>query len=226
MNRKHQTDREVVRDTYAKLASEYDKRWSFYVRATTDATVGRLPLSLGDTLDVGCGTGALLTRLMSVSPDSNFTGVDASVEMLGVARARLPAEVTLNQCWAEELAFDDCSFDTVISCNMFHYIRRPDTALAEMMRVLRPNGALVITDWCDDYVTCKLCDLYLRWFDASHYRMYGVSQCRERLRAAGAQNITIEKYKITWLWGLMTAIAHKPSGRTAPVSSLPLQHAT
>jgi len=169
----------------------------------------RLPRTVGDVLDVGCGTGALLTCLLNDSQASSLTGVDASREMLDIARKRLTPNVTLRESWAEQLPFDDCSFDTVVSCNMFHFIRQPNDALDEMLRVLRPNGVVIITDWCDDYLFCKLCNIYLRWFDPSHFRMYGVSQCRQLLEAANANDIEIEKYKITFLWGLMTATARK-----------------
>jgi ubiquinone/menaquinone biosynthesis C-methylase UbiE len=99
---------------------------------------------------------------------------------------------------------------------MFHFIRRPGDALDEMLRVLRPNGVVIITDWCDDYLTCKLCNIYLRWVDPSHFRMYSVSQCRELLEAANARDIEIDKYKITLLWGLMTATAHKSCDAIQP----------
>jgi ubiquinone/menaquinone biosynthesis C-methylase UbiE len=217
---------DAVTKQYAKLARDYDSRWSLYVHATTDATIKRLPSSLGSTLDIGCGTGALLSRLVNDFPDSRLTGVDASSEMLDIARGRLPHDVTLRECWAEDLPFEDGSFDTVVSCNMFHFIRSPNDALDEMLRVLRPNGNLVITDWCDDYLTCKLCDLYLRWFDPSHFRMYGQSDCRKLLQAANARQIMIEKFKITFLWGLMTATAKKHSDPILTETFAPLQNAT
>ncbi len=94
-------NREHVTKQYAKLAADYDSRWSYYVRATTDATIQRLPDSLGSVLDIGCGTGALLTRLQTTRPASQLAGVDASAEMLAIARDRLHPEVTLRKSWAE-----------------------------------------------------------------------------------------------------------------------------
>lgn len=206
---KNNRDRHQVTAQYAKLAKDYDQRWSHYVRATTEATVERLPDLCGNLLDVGCGTGVLLERLQTASGESRLAGVDASAEMLEVARRRLSSSTSLCRAWAEELPFDDGTFDTVVSCNAFHFIRGPEAALHEMLRVLRPGGSLVMTDWCDDYLMCRLCDLYLRWFDPSHFRMYGAGECRRMLEAAGARKISIDRYKISVLWGLMTAQAYK-----------------
>ena len=160
---------------------------------TTDATLTRMPRNLGDVLDIGCGTGAILCGLLELAKD------------------RLPPQVELREGWAEELPFQDSSFDTVVCCNVFHFIRHPNQALQEMLRVLRPGGVMIVTDWCDDYLTCKLCDIYLRWSDPSHFRMYGVSEFQRLIEDAGASPVQIEKYKVTWLWGLMTASATKPT---------------
>lgn len=230
MTQDNTPDRNAVLDHYARLAGEYDSRWSCYVCATARETISRLSVqATDDVLDVGCGTGELLSQLATLFPDAAFCGVDASSEMLDVARDRLPSTIELKQGWAEELPYSDCTFNTVVSCNMFHFIRRPEAALEEMIRVLRPNGTLVITDWCDDYLACRLCDWYLRWCDRSHFRTYGVRQCRRLLKAADARDITIHKYKITWLWGLMTAIAHKAvdSQPSFPIVDIaPMQNAT
>ena len=129
--------------------------------------------------------------------------------MLALAAERLPPGIELKQGWAEDLPYQDEVFDLVVSCNVLHYIREPLVALTDMLRVLRPKGTLVITDWCDDYLACRLLDWYLRGFNAAHFRTYSARQLRDLLGEASAGEVRIECYKITWLWGLMTATAQK-----------------
>lgn len=195
-----------VVDEYSRLAEDYDSKWSFYVDATTRETMARLSVGPTDrVLDVGCGTGALLHQLARIYPQAHLAGVDPVPEMLAVARRRLPPSVDLREGWAERLPFADGSFDVVVSCNMFHYIRKPIAALNEMGRVLRSGGALVITDWCDDYLACRVCDLYLRLFRPAHFKVYREGECLHLLEEAGHTHVDIERYRISWLWGVMTA---------------------
>ncbi len=204
------TEYDSVVEEYTRLAPEYERKWSFYVRATCRETLSRMHVNpTASILDVGCGTGALLHELATTFPECNMAGIDPSPEMLAIARQRLPTSVELKQGWAEKIPYSSETFDTVVSCNMFHYVRRPHEALIEMTRVLRPDGALVITDWCDDYLACQICDWYLRVFNAAHFRTYRAGECRKLLENASVTDVKIERYKITWLWGLMTATARK-----------------
>jgi ubiquinone/menaquinone biosynthesis C-methylase UbiE len=131
--------------------------------------------------------------------------------MLRVARDRLGDAVVLERGDAQSLPFPDARFDVVVCTNSFHYFRNPQRALGEMARVLRPNGRLVLTDWCDDYLACRLLDVWLRLFNRAHFRTYGQRQCRRLLEQAGFSVARIDRYKIDRFWGLMTAIAHAPA---------------
>jgi ubiquinone/menaquinone biosynthesis C-methylase UbiE len=204
--RREMQDR-IVKE-YSRDANAYDVKWSFYVEATTSETMMRFNLRSTDLLlDVGCGTGALLHTLSATHPAAQLFGVDPVPEMLAVARRRLSPSVELREAWAEQLPFAEARFDVVVSCNVFHYIHEPFAALREMRRVLRPGGELVITDWCGDYLTCRVCDLYLRIFNRAHFKTYGTQECVELLRETGYAPVAIERYKINWFWGLMTARA-------------------
>lgn len=196
---------------YAKAAERYDEQWAFYVEATTRETLRRMPMTpTARVLDVGCGTGELLRRLRAKYPDAGLAGLDPVSEMLAVAKDKLNGKEDLRIGYADSLPWSAGSFDVVVSCNMFHYITHPVEALREMARVLRPGGALVLTDWCDDYLACRVCNLYLRLTNRAFYKTYRQAECLNLLRVAGFRDVKLERYKINWLWGLMTAVVTIP----------------
>ena len=196
---------------YARAAERYDEKWAFYLEATTRETLRRMPMTpTARVLDVGCGTGELLRRLRAKHPDAVLAGLDPVDEMLAVARDKLSGREDLRTGYADSLPWSAGSFDVVVSCNMFHYITHPVEAIGEMERVLRPGGQIVITDWCDDYLACRLCSLYLRLTSRAHFKTYRQSECAALLEQTGHARATVERYKISWLWGLMTARAEKP----------------
>jgi SAM-dependent methyltransferase len=98
-------------------------------------------------LDVGCGTGVLACAVAErVGPEGRVVGLDPNEQMLAVAR-RKPTGVTWQLGRAESLPFDDASFDAVVSQFALMFFERKPTAIAEMLRVLRPRGRLVIAVW-------------------------------------------------------------------------------
>ncbi|MEU0797784.1 class I SAM-dependent methyltransferase [Amycolatopsis sp. NPDC005961] len=100
----------------------------------------------GEVLEVAVGTGLNLAWY----PDGvTLTGLDLSSGMLDIARSRareLGRAVTLAQGSAHELPFAEASFDTVVCTFGLCAIPDPATAVAEMARVLRPGGRLILVD--------------------------------------------------------------------------------
>ncbi len=160
---------------------------------------------------MGCGTGVLLARLRERQPAAYLAGIDLSPVMLAQAWRRLPAGVMLAVADGESLPFGASTFDVLVSSSSFHYWPSPARALEEHRRVLRPGGRLVLTDWCDDYLACRVCDRILQWVDPAHRRIYGRGECAALLAAAHYELIALERYRIGILWGLMTAIARAPA---------------
>ena len=160
-------------------------------------------------LDIGCGTGTLL-REVGGSAAVVAVGIDVSHQMLGVARASLPPSSHLLQADVHQLPFQEGTFDLVVSSSSFHYWPDPYVALRQIAGVLRPGGQLVITDWCDDFWACRVCDRLLRFLSRTHQRIYTGRECEVLLREAGYEVKSLDRYKIDWLWGLMTASALRP----------------
>jgi ubiquinone/menaquinone biosynthesis C-methylase UbiE len=203
-----------VRQTYDRLAPVYDRRWSRYIVASTRETLARLALGPGDRLlDLGCGTGALLRELVSHVEPTRLCGVDLSPAMLAQARASLPATVRLVAGDAARLPLAAGAFDVIVSSSSFHLWAQPERALEELRRVLRPGGRLVLTDWCGDYLACQLYDWTLRLIDPAHRRTYTRAECGGLLGGTGFAEVRTEKYRLTWLWGMMTATARARSSQ-------------
>lgn len=99
-------------------------------------------------LDVGCGTGGSVRALATRFPDvARAVGIDKSETMIAEARARTPAAgaaVEFQVADAHALPFPDDSFDGAFSLRVFEIIGEPRRALAEMARVLRPGGRVVV----------------------------------------------------------------------------------
>jgi Methylase involved in ubiquinone/menaquinone biosynthesis len=95
-------------------------------------------------LDIGCGSGLFLK--MAHSKSNAITGIDLSDELLGIARQRNPDARLLNQDM-NELPFADKSFDLVTGFNSLQYAEDLNHVLAEIKRVLKDDGKLVIGVW-------------------------------------------------------------------------------
>ena len=125
-------------------------------------------------LDVGCGPGFFVTELAErVGPSGSVVGVDLSRDMLAVARKRAErhANVELLESSATPLPFEGGSFDRALSVQVLEYVEDVAAALAELRRVLRPGGRLVV--WDVDWST-------LSWHTADEERMARVLEAWDR----------------------------------------------
>src|SRR4051794_31457957 len=195
----------AAREEYDQLAPAYDRRWSSYIEATLRATLDGLELPEGArVLDLAAGTGELARRLLSRQPGLAVVGADLSPAMLARAFDKLADRAWVPvQADAARLPFAARSFDAVLCTSAFHIFPGPGAALAEIRRVLRPGGMLTLTDWCDDYLTCKLCSLWLRLSAPAFRRAYTLRECCGLLAGTGFEVVDARAFKINWLWGLM-----------------------
>jgi ubiquinone/menaquinone biosynthesis C-methylase UbiE len=100
-------------------------------------------------LDIGCGTGRFAASALCHLPNAEVWGLDLSAGMLQRAAARSAApggRLRLVQADSEHLPFPDNYFNVVTCSHSFHHYPHQDKVLAEMHRVLRPDGRLLLID--------------------------------------------------------------------------------
>src|SRR5439155_25225785 len=95
-------------------------------------------------LDVGTGAGALAIALAPLVRE--VVGVDLVPELLEEARKRAPVNVELVEGDATALPYDRGSFDLVCTARTLHHVARPELVIAELDRVLRPGGTMLVVD--------------------------------------------------------------------------------
>lgn len=143
-----------VQDLFAAVASRYDlindlqsfgmhRRWKRRLVNLAEVRPGEA------ALDLCCGTGDIAFALARAG--AQVAGVDFSAPMLDVARRRLQAggtgNVTFEQGDALNLRFGEGSFDLVTIGYGLRNLRNIDEGLAEMARVTRPEGRLMVLDF-------------------------------------------------------------------------------
>ena len=178
-----------------------DKRWREMVRS-------RLP-SEGKILEVGCGPGTFAEMI----PDRDLTCLDPIPAMLSVAEKRVnsqretPAEFV--EATAEEMPFEDASFDGVCSLFSFRDWYDKRAGLNEVKRVLKPGGKVVIVDpakmnrvhgwlgymwmrvWVGAYARyiCKMSDHPWKWLTKTYVHFGTTKDYVKMLKECGFTNV-------------------------------------
>ncbi len=130
------------RDYYDAFSNGYDDGRNVGYHKLIDDQAAALVKRVGtdkDVLEIGCGTGLVLERVVRFARSAQ--GIDISPGMLKKAQER---GLTVQEGDCTDLPFEDESFDTVYSFKVLAHVPDVDRALAEMLRVLRPGGHMVI----------------------------------------------------------------------------------
>lgn len=148
-------DRDQATHEFNRWSESYDRsilQWMLF-GPSHRAILRRLGDRFADmpfrVLDVGCGTGVFAERIRAALPNSTVWGIDLVARMLtrGADRwNRLRSQVAPIQGDSERLPFLDGTFDAITCANSFHHYPHQERAIAEMFRVLRPGGRLILID--------------------------------------------------------------------------------
>jgi ubiquinone/menaquinone biosynthesis C-methylase UbiE len=198
-----------LRRYWDRQAHSYDRQMAFAERHFfADTRQWLCGQAVGDALEVAIGTGM---NLAHYPRDVRLTGVEWSAPMLEVARRRasdLGRTVDLQHGDARALAFPDGRFDTILCTFALCGISSEQAALAEMARVLRPGGLLLLADHVESSawpvrVLQVLVDAVTVPLNGEHYR-------RRPLRGVRAMGFTVERHERFKLGLIERLAARKP----------------
>jgi SAM-dependent methyltransferase len=151
-------------------------------------------------LDVACGGGLVVCAF---APHvKHATGIDMTPAMLERARALAAEKGVANVTWregdVEHLPFPDASFSIVATRFAVHHFLRPEAVFAEMVRVCRPGGRIVVVDTCASPDPRKAAEFNRleKLRDPSHARCLSLDELKWLYRAAGLGEPRASSYEL------------------------------
>jgi ubiquinone/menaquinone biosynthesis C-methylase UbiE len=173
-------------------------------------TVQLAQIKAGESLlDVGCGPGSVTIPAKLCAGTNGYTaGIDPSPEMIGVARRKAVhknLEIDFRVGVIEALPFPEASFDVVTSSLMIHHLPGDlqVRGLAEMYRVLKPGGCLLIADFMRP--NASILNRFFTALSMHHGLKFGIEDLPELLKDANFSQTTVLKERFL-LIGFVRAI--------------------
>src|SRR2546423_9892356 len=176
----------MVEDRFARMAA----RFAAHQDDRADELAERVRTFLGASgderaLDVGCGAGALALALAPLVRE--VVGVDRVPELLELARERAPRNATFVEADATHLPYSNGEFDLAGTLRTLHHVTRPELVLAELARVTRPGGRVLVIDQLApvDPLDAFAVDRFERARDPGHARLLPEIDLRHLVQANG-----------------------------------------
>jgi len=163
-------------------------------------------------LDVGCGTGTLSIWAKEREPRLEVAGVDGDPSVLERARRKAEeagVEIDFREAMADELPFEDATFDRVVSSLFFHHLTHEDRerCAAEIARVLKPGGELHVADWGPGDPLMRLAFLTTQLLDGFERTSDNIAgRLPEILEAAGLRDVR-ERHRLRTISGSMVLLS-------------------
>lgn len=149
-------------------------------------------------LDVGCGDGKISTEVATLVPEGKVLGIDASPNMIRLARENCQLSNLEFQCEkAEEISLAE-SFDNILCFNCLLWVRKPQQALEHMSKLLKPGGKLAILTYLRESSYVDVLEETLASFPA--YKTLSAActmlTLEEHLIILEANNLQIESFEV------------------------------
>jgi SAM-dependent methyltransferase len=199
--------RDFEQTGWQRAAEFYGDAFGGLTAQTAEALLDAVAATPGTQLiDVACGPGYVAAA--AAARGASATGIDFSSAMVAEARRRWPA-LTFREGDAEALPFEASSLDAVVMNFGLLHLAKPDVALAEAFRVLRPGGRYAFTVWAAPERTVGF-GMTLRAIaelgnknvplpeGPPFFRFSDIAETRKTLEAIGFSEIEIKELPLTW----------------------------
>ena len=194
-------------EAWERVVAVYDAGFGELTPQTIEPLLDAAEVRRGvEVLDVASGPGYVAAA--AAARGALVIGVDFSEAMVKEARRRYP-DVEYRVGDAEELSFPDARFDSVVMNFGLLHLERPERALGEAHRVLRPKGCMAFTVWDDPSVAVGfkiVLDAIEKWGDMNvplppgppFFRYRDPEEARNALLEAGFENLERVELRLVW----------------------------
>jgi len=162
----------VFADYYSDKTSDIDDHWFSFTQIQFEWILNRLGTvyTTDDhftVLDLGCGTGRLLSMIANQYPNATLHGVDGTPEMIHKSRERLKGRCALIQADLNDY-IPQHQYDVVISTTVLHHLDDPEIHLQTIQNALKNNGHAFISEFAIDTLPLKLANLWWKYSQPAH----------------------------------------------------------
>lgn len=175
-------------DRWARVADGKGLKFRFLRKCQVHAIKIADPRPGISFLDIGCGTGWAVGFAAKISDYNGiFYGIDMSEEMIKKAMVNFKehGNIRFLRASSESIPIENNFFDTIICTNSFHHYLKPDLAMAEIARLLKPGGKVFILDLAADSLVIKIIDKLMKLLEPSHVKLYSSKEFGDMMAAAG-----------------------------------------
>lgn len=132
------------------LTPFYDLSMRLFFRKKHQEILAKIVLKPNQTLlDIGCGSGIMLSLLDKKYPHNELMGLDIDPKILKIAKKRLPTRIKLKEASAIQIPFPNDSFDIVLNTLVIHHLASSDKPkmIGEVFRILKKRGRFYLFDF-------------------------------------------------------------------------------
>lgn len=159
-------------DYYSDKTSDIDDHWFLFTQIQFDWILAHLKsIHNADdkftVIDMGCGTGRLLSMISYEFPNAILHGVDGTPEMIHKSRERLKGRCALIQADLNEYV-PTRQYDIVISTTVLHHLDEPEAHIQTIQNILNNDGHAFISEFALNTIPLKLANLWWTKTQPSH----------------------------------------------------------